>query len=125
MAGNNTDSLNMMVGSTILSVTGLDVGSNEVVFVTDKGTFTFQHFQDCCESVTLEDYDGDVEDLVNQAIRLADERVECEDGGFQYTFYHIRTDGGDVFLRFGGESHYYSLDVTVTWDPPALSEDDN
>ena len=37
------------------------------------------HYQDCCESVYIEDVCGDVEDLIGSVVLQADEVTNCED----------------------------------------------
>lgn len=62
-----------MIGRTMKSVTG-KVGDDEMVFESEDGwRFTFYHSQDCCESVSVEDVCGDLEDLVGAPMHLAEE----------------------------------------------------
>lgn len=94
------------------------------------------HYQDCCESVCLEDVCGDWNDLINSKILQADEvenevfenewearfkdegygRKNAEDDYYPeshtWTFYKIATIKGYVTLRWFGESNgYYSENV--------------
>lgn len=63
-----------MIGATVVKVTGHEQGSDSMTFHADDGRrFTFYHSQDCCESVSIEDVCGDVEDLVGSPILLAEE----------------------------------------------------
>lgn len=80
--------------------------------------FLFQHEQDCCEHVRLEDVCGDLSDLLDTPILAA--KMTCDDenpaGGESstYTFYDLRTIRGSVTLRWLGESNgYYSERVSV------------
>ena len=113
------DVLRHVVGSTILSIHGLEVESEEVKIVTDKGELEILHVEDCCESVFLCDFECDINDLIGKEITLAEERTEDatgeknEDGYVMYsgtwTFYTIRTTGSDLDMRWLGESNgYYS-----------------
>ena len=120
------------IGAKILSVTGLEKGSEEVVFTTDRGTLTMLHDHDCCETVEVEDWTGDVADIIGQAVIVFEERTsETEppradpDFGadwipesYTWTFYEIRTTGGDMQIRWWGESNgYYSEEACLNWVP--------
>jgi hypothetical protein len=83
------------------------------------------HSQDCCEGVYLEDVAGELHDLLNSPITLAEEvtnRNENPEGmdesftsyaeSFTWTFYKLATVNGYVTLRWYGESNgYYSESV--------------
>jgi len=103
-------------------------GSDELVFYdTDGEIYVMYHEQDCCESVYIEDIDGDLEDLLHSPILMAEEvtshdnpdkdEEEDEDDNWDYgsqtwTFYKIATIKGTVTLRWLGESNgYYSESV--------------
>lgn len=90
--------------------------NEELIFTLADGTqYVFYHYQDCCEIVTIEDICGDLSDLENRPITMAEEyqhkRVEdndCGDGS-TYTFYKFATDKGYVTVRWCGSSNgYYS-----------------
>lgn len=110
-----------LIGATILEISGLERGSEEVRFVTDKGTLRLYHSECCCESVQVEDVTGGAGDLIGKVVRVAEERTEdqpCDYGDERWTFYEIRTDGGDLTIRWVGESNgYYSIDVAEEWQP--------
>lgn len=110
-----------LVGKTFTSVRNL--GNDELVFSGPEGSYKFLHYQDCCESVYIEDVCGDLEDLVDTPILVAEERTSdnFEDPGrdarydccVSWTFYEFRTIKGSVTVRWVGESNgYYSVDVT-------------
>jgi hypothetical protein len=94
--------------------------NEELVFITESGrTFRFHHWQDCCESVSIEDIVGDLSDLVGSPIIEAEE-VSSENEpplsdnpeSFTWTFYKFATRKGYVTVRWYGESNgYYSEGV--------------
>lgn len=97
-----------------------------VVFVREDGhRVVLHHHQDCCESVWLEDVDGEWSDLIGTPLIEAEEvthdRDDGEDGheSSTWTFYKLATTKGCVTLRFIGTSNgYYSEDVSVSVYPP-------
>ena len=110
-----------MVGKTFVRVEG-SVGDGEMRFVTADGeTFLFGHYQDCCESVDINDIVGDLEDLVGEPLLLAEEvsgeaPASDEDhwGSQTWTFYKFATRKGYVDVRWLGESNgYYSESVDM------------
>lgn len=114
--------LEEMIGKVFTSVTG-EIGSGEIVFENDKERYTFFHFQDCCESVEVQDIIGDLQDLVNMPILVAEESVGGEVDGFKgsesytWTFYKFATFKGWVDIRFLGESNgYYSESVSLCYE---------
>ena len=114
---------NILKGLTITSIDGLEDDSAEVIFTTSEGRrFEMSHSQDCCERVSIEDVCGDVNDLLNSPILLAEEETsdydpvdinkEYHDDLYCWTFYKLSTFKGDVTIRWYGESNgYYSVSV--------------
>ena len=111
--------VDVLKGKTLSSITG-EVGDGEVVFVTTDGErYRMYHEQDCCESVSLEDIVGDLQDLVGSEILIAEE-VEGESPtdfeeyeSHTWTFYKFATRKGYVDLRWLGSSNgYYSEGVS-------------
>lgn len=100
-----------------------DMGDDTIRFyLEDKGYYEMRHNQDCCESVTLEDIAGTLEDLIGSPIIVASETSNHLDTGVceseTWTFYNIGTVNGWVTLRWYGESNgYYSEDVDLYWIP--------
>lgn len=110
-----------LIGKTLTSVTGA-VGDDEMVFATTDGErFRFYHYQDCCETVSIEDVIGDLNDLIGSPLTMAEESTSGEnpDGitkewqdSFTWTFYRFATVKGYVTVRWYGESNgYYSESV--------------
>lgn len=124
-------SVSNLVGSTIQSVTGLEKDSERLIIVTDKGTLSLFHGKICCEEVCIVDFNGDVSDLVDGYVSVADRRTNINDAGesyfrTQYTFYTIRTSKGDVDIRWlGRDNGYYSVSVCEEWAHPSEEEEDN
>lgn len=93
----------------------------ELIFTLDNGEeYILYHSQDCCESVYIEDIEGDLQNLVGTPILQADESTNSEDkldkeiyDSFTWTFYKLATIKGYVTIRWLGESNgYYSESVT-------------
>jgi hypothetical protein len=112
-----------LVGLTMKSV---ERDGGVIIFKTDSGRFfTMNHFQDCCESVTIESIIGDLNDLVDSPILVAEESISRKwpDGvpyetytpdSFTWTFYKLATVKGWVDIRWYGESNgYYSESVSI------------
>jgi hypothetical protein len=108
-----------MRGKVFTRVFG-SVGGAEMVFENATERFVFFHAQDCCESVSIEDVCGDLEDLVGEPLLLAEEvsgatepDVEHSES-YTYTFYKFATRKGYVDVRWLGESNgYYSEGVSL------------
>ena len=95
-------------------------GDEEIRFyITEDHYVRMHHNQDCCESVTIEDIVGDLEDLVGTPLLVAEERVsrDEDDGDYQsvtWTYYSFRTIKGSVDIRWYGTSNgYYSESVDI------------
>ena len=91
----------------------------EISFLTVSGQeYKMLHFQDCCESVYVEDIVGSLDDLIGLPITNAYESSNhSEVGGYEsatWTFYNFVTAKGYVTIRWCGESNgYYSENVDV------------
>ena len=101
----------------IKSVQGLHVNSTCVRITMDDGViYEMLHRQDCCESVSLEEFDCTVEDwdgaLVVKAYASSERQEDKDSGTTTYTFYSLWTSRGYLHLRWCGSSNgYYSESV--------------
>ncbi len=109
-----------MLGKTFVQVTG-SVDSDEMMFETANGErFMFAHQQDCCETVSINDIVGDLQDLcgepllISEEVKGATEPDEEHYESYTYTFYKFATRKGYVDVRWLGESNgYYSESVEL------------
>lgn len=107
-----------LLGKTLTRIEKIE--DNELIFHCDDGTaYHMYHAQDCCESVTIEDIVGELDDLLNMPILLAEEVSNSDNppddryvDSFTWTFYKLVTNRGAVTIRWYGESNgYYSESV--------------
>jgi hypothetical protein len=109
--------LSSMIGKVFTSVTST---GHEMIFENATERFVFAHYQDCCESVEIYDIAGDIEDLANTPILVAEEVSGVTPADFEasesctWTFYKFATFKGWVDVRWLGESNgYYSESVDM------------
>jgi len=110
-----------MRGKVFTRVTG-SIGGDALVFENATERFVFFHYQDCCESVDINDIVGDLEDLCGEPLLIAEEvsgetPVDFEEEYHEsvtWTFYKFATRKGYVDVRWLGESNgYYSEAVSL------------
>ena len=94
-------------------------------YLTEDHYVRMYHMQDCCESVSIEDIVGDLDDLVGTPLLLVEEvsnyepeDVVCSDPDWYesetWTYYRFRTMKGSVDIRWYGTSNgYYSESVDI------------
>ena len=125
-----------LIGKTIIKIVGMEEGSECIyIYTSDGAVYEMYHEQDCCESVSVDDVCGDVDDLVGVPLLVAEERTSNDNPenvseeiiryqeSFTWTFYHFATSKGYLDLRWYGESNgYYSESVDFA---KILDEDDN
>lgn len=96
--------------------------TDAIVFVKEDGElYVLSHEQDCCEKVWVESIDGDLEDLIDSPLIMAEEAYEHIDEDDddewlrqEFYFYKFATVKGYVTIRFNGESNgYYSTQVDL------------
>lgn len=123
MSYNDRVEFSTLVGKTLRFV--VQEGTDQLRFTTEDGeVYLMFHDQDCCESVGIEDINGDLSDLVGFPVLMAEERVgerpvdrPLEPNSYvdseTWTFYRISTIRGTVVIRWHGESNgYYSEGVS-------------
>jgi len=101
-----------MMNKTIVEIEARD---NELSFIDSEGLiYTFWHNQDCCETVVIEDICGDLDDLKESPILMAEETIHqsiershpmSKGDRTTYTFYKFATVKGYVTVRWYGESN--------------------
>jgi hypothetical protein len=117
-----SDNFSDLVGKTLTSIVVAENKERVDIKTADGRHFSMQHFQDCCESVELAEVVGDISDLIDSPILLAEEVSESGEGNgpdgaycgesWTWTFYKLATIKGSVTLRWVGESNgYYSESV--------------
>jgi len=110
-------------GFTLTKVEKVEDGQDgeELHFVRDDGKKVIMyHNQNCCETVTLEDIDGELDDLVGSPILESEEAWKDASDQSEYddsetwTYYKLGTAKGSVSLRWVGSSNgYYSESVDI------------
>lgn len=121
------DPLSHLIGLTLKEVT-VNKQDDVITYTSECGQqFRMLHHNDCCETVYIEDVEGDINDLIgspilvaetvqdamqqamNLIIPLPEKNGQCE----QWTFYRLATAKGWVVIRWYGDSNgYYSTDVS-------------
>lgn len=139
--GNYYASFGDLKGKTLTEVTG-NVGDETMQFVADNGeAWKLHYYQDCCASCSVEDICGELSDLLESPILLAEEVSSREPdaaekekrekekqeyiarngknswwdshGSETWTFYKLSTIKGSVTIRWYGSSNgYYSESAT-------------
>ena len=133
MSWYNSVAFSELTGKTLVGIDCKQKTDNDyILFTTDQGEqYKLYHYQDCCESVDIDDIVGDLNDLVGSPILYAEEISKYGDASAQtqyafldtdprssydesytWTFYNFATYKGYVTIRFLGESNgYYSEEV--------------
>jgi len=104
-------------GRTLVRIERDYAGDEKLTFTTDDGKeFLMYHEQDCCETVLIESIVGDLDDLLNTPITMAEVAANNSENGDMsqtWTFYKLATIKGYVDIRwFGTSNGYYSESVS-------------
>lgn len=87
---------------------------DKILFESDGYKYILVGQKDCCNFVFIEDICGDLSDIENSKILLAEESFSGEGSresgdSKTWSFYKLSTINGSVTIRFNGESNgYYS-----------------
>jgi len=110
-----------MLGAVITSIEVTEDKESMRFIAADGREFLFSHVRDCCETVSIEEVIGDLNDLIGSPLLMAEE-VSSDDAptdktenaeSFEWTFYKFATLRGHVTVRWlGTSSGYYSLRVS-------------
>jgi hypothetical protein len=125
MWGNEIE-FSTLKGMTFTKIEG-GKGDEEIIFHANDGRkFKLYHYQNCCESVSVEDVCGNIDDLVGHPILLAEEFTNSDENppdaeidtgrhaSFTWTFYKLATVKGHVTIRwYGGSNGCYSESVDL------------
>lgn len=142
MGWGNSCNINEMQGLTLKEVV-VDNTNDRITFhTTCDQQFRMLHHQDCCESVNIEDIEGDWNDLLNLPLVVAEEvsdeeqqvlallmgkpnKSEDADSSETWTYYRLATAKGWVIIRwFGTSNGYYSESVDFERVPKDADPDD-
>ena len=112
-----------LIGKTLTKI-DVDMEQDVITFICDNGDkYKMYHEQDCCESVIIDDINGDINDLIGSPILIAEESTNENENPFDFTipeyqesftwtFYKLATIKGYVDIRWYGDSNgYYSESV--------------
>ena len=107
----------------------VQIDDDELRFhLTEDHYVRMYHHQDCCETVSIEDIVGDLDDLVGTPLLLVEEvsnyepetETDEDENDYYYaesetwTYYRFRTIKGSVDIRWYGSSNgYYSESVDI------------
>jgi hypothetical protein len=100
----------------------IDVDGDSIRMETMSGKVVMlQHHQDCCESVTLYNIDGDLRCLIGKPIVSAESECPSDpvpEGSYAeshtWTVYKFAVDGATVVTKWFGESNgYYGEGVDI------------
>lgn len=95
----------------------VDQSEDTIRFQFSDADVLFYHHQNCCESVVIDDINGNFEDMVGDMLLLAEERVSDDETISEsgtWTFYTFRSLRASVDVKWYGTSNgYYSERVDI------------
>ena len=107
--------LKSLVGEVLSHV---DESDGDLLLTTQSGRqIRFYHDQECCESVYIEDQDGEWHELIGKVLTNVSESSDFSDDDLdcvQKTEFAFTADDTTVVSKWHGESNgYYSTDVSI------------
>lgn len=120
---------NIVIGKTVIDIR-TDKHEYISFLFSDGSAMKMYHSQNCCELVTIDDINGDLNDLIGTPILLAELRTNVNEGGpvdeydssYTWSFYTFRAHKGFVDIRWYGTSNgYYSEDVDIEYHPSDIT----
>ena len=102
-----------LIGKTFNRVF-INSNKDELYFYNLDEGYRFYHSQDCCESVSIEDICGELDDLIGSPLLVAEVASKAGDMyDTLWTFYKFSTMKGSVTIRWLGVSDCYSVEVEL------------
>lgn len=124
------DEENEFFENNVIGKTVVDIRTDKHDYISflfsDGSAMKMYHSQSCCENVTIDDINGDLNDLIGTPIILAELRTNVNEGGsvdeydssYTWSFYTFRAHKGFVDIRWYGTSNgHYSEDVDIEYHP--------
>ena len=114
---------NELIGKVIIKIelTRNDINNrNDLIkfYLSNGEIYNQYHENDCCECVSVEDINGDLDDLIGYKLIQAEESTKKDpdaDESGTWTFYKFGTSKGYVTIRWYGSSNgYYSETAEMT-----------
>lgn len=125
--GHNFEDLKGRICTDIEVQKGGGDNSDNIIFTMDTGEkYIMMHKPDCCETVEIIDICGEINDIIETPILMAEvsesdnknsdsDPLSAHDESWTWTFYKLATVKGYVTIRWYGTSNgYYS--ESVSWD---------
>ena len=111
-------------GKTITSIQGINSDDSDTIITTSDGSiYTLTHIQDCCECVRVYGTVGNIDDILNAEVIIAEDTNPIDNPNApDYKYYEsatwsqfrIGTNKGTFEIWWLGESNgYYSESVSV------------
>ena len=116
-----------LLGKTLTAINVNEKNGRDTIhFVVEGGNdYVMYHKQDCCESVSIDDINGDLDDLIGSPIMFADSATaddwdyspffdddDYDNNSCTWTYYKLATIKGYVDICWYGSSNgYYSESV--------------
>jgi hypothetical protein len=104
-----------LLGKIIIKIESSGDGTDLHFYLSNGAIYQQYHDQDCCESVSIDDIEGDLDDLIGSRILQADESTNTGNSNGEsetWTFYKLATIKGYVTIKWYGTSNgYYSESV--------------